>query len=226
MPAWSSYALQDFVPFNAPVYLRLLERVNEGLWPLHPLLLLAGILAGALLQKGQDRLAGLLLAACWAVVAEGFFARYYAQLNWAAGYLRWICWLQGGLLLAALTSRSPAPGRNTSALMRLGLGLVLVLAGLAYPVVELAASQSWRQGEFFGVHPDPTALATLGLCLLHLRGWRLALCTLMPLGWCLLSGATLLVLEEPRAWALFTAAALSLSVPLYQTLSPRTGRAD
>ena len=34
----TSYSLQDFIPFTAEVYLRMLERMNENDWPLHVLM--------------------------------------------------------------------------------------------------------------------------------------------------------------------------------------------
>jgi hypothetical protein len=46
------------------------------------------------------------------------------------------------------------------------LGWVLTVAGvLLYPLAGLLAGHPWTQVELFGITPEPTALATLGLLL-------------------------------------------------------------
>jgi hypothetical protein len=51
----------------------------------------------------------------------------------------------------------------------------------------------------FGITPDPTALATLGL-LAMAEGRRRGALTVVPILWCLLSGATLLAMGSLEAW--------------------------
>ena len=56
--------------------------------------------------------------------------------------------------------------------------------------------RSWTQAEVFGMAPDPTALATLGVLLL--AGGRPAWALFpIPVAWCLISGATLWAMESP-----------------------------
>jgi len=46
------------------------------------------------------------------------------------------------------------------------IGLTLAVCGLLlYPLAGLSAGRPWAQAEVFGVMPEPTALATLGLLL-------------------------------------------------------------
>jgi hypothetical protein len=49
----------------------------------------------------------------------------------------------------------------------------------------------------FGLFPDPTALATLGLVLMAGRGHWLLLP--LPAAWCAIGGATLWMMEAPEA---------------------------
>jgi hypothetical protein len=69
---------------------------------------------------------------------------------------------------------------------------------------------AWAQAEFSGLAADPTAIATLGLLLL-LRGPRgpLRAMWLLPLGWCLLSAATLWTLGSMQGGVLLVAAWLA-----------------
>lgn len=81
MNGWSSYALQDFIPFTADIYFRLLERMNETFWPLHLLTLLLGLAALWLAIKNRPRLACLIVAPLWGFVGVAFFIQRYAELN-------------------------------------------------------------------------------------------------------------------------------------------------
>lgn len=87
MNEWTSYQLQDFIPFTADVYFRLLERMGEAFWPLHLLTLALGAATLVLALKHRTRIACLLSAPLWAFVAVAFFIQRYAALNWAGGYV-------------------------------------------------------------------------------------------------------------------------------------------
>ena len=98
------------------------------------------------------------------------------------------------------------PGRD-----RVGIvGSALLILSLAlYPALAPLAGRPWEQAEIFGIAPDPTAIGTLGLVLLaDGRGTRRLL--VVPIAWCLFSGATLWALGSPEAWILLLAPALAL----------------
>lgn len=58
------------------------------------------------------------------------------------------------------------------------------------------------QAEIFGLAPDPTAIACLGVLSVVAAGrWRMTL-AIIPLLWCALSAATLMTLGDPQAWVL------------------------
>jgi len=224
-----SYALVDFVPFSAEVYFRLLERVGESSWPLHLATLVLGIAAMILMWRGRGRIACVLLAAPWAWVGITFFEQRYAQLNWAGGWFAGAFLLQaaGLLLLAAIgagfDSTAIAPRRTLTAVRHLSVPRVggSILAGfgvLAYPVIGPLSGFALFQAETFGVHPDPTAVATLGILLVGLRGFGLWLAVLIPALWCVVTGLTLHVLDAPWTQIPLAVAVLALVLALWKTL--------
>lgn len=87
MSDWSTYRLQDFIPFSADVYFRLLERMGETFWPLQLLMLVVGAAALFLALANRAQFTCLLLAPLWIFVGVTFFAQRYAELNWAGHYI-------------------------------------------------------------------------------------------------------------------------------------------
>ena len=63
--------------------------------------------------------------------------------------------------------------------------------------------------EVFGIAPDPTVVATLGV-LLVARGRNAWLLLPIPLLWCAISGATLWAMDEPDAFVLPAVALVSM----------------
>jgi hypothetical protein len=89
-------------------------------------------------------------------------------------------------------------------------GLALVLLGLAYPLLAPLLGRPWTQAEVFGLAPDPTVAATLGVLLAAERPhWLLIVA---PLLWCAVSGATLWTMDAPEAPILPAVAIVTLAV--------------
>jgi hypothetical protein len=219
--SWSSYSASDFVPFTAEVYFRLIERVNAADWPLHLLTLAAALALLPLLHRGHGRTAGLILAALWAWVGYAFLLREYASLNWVGRYFAWAFWLQAALLAGAgLSGRLGADERSNPTLVR-RVGQGLYLAGVGYPAIAIATGAGWARAEVVGIHPDPTVMVALGLCLLGLRGGLFWAALIVPLGWCLVSGVTLWVLKAGWALALVGCGLMVPVAGLFRALAGR-----
>jgi hypothetical protein len=213
MPEWWTYSLSDFLLFSPRTYYRLIERHNEALWPAQLLTLALGLLAGGLLRRPsvrQGRVVSGLLAVLWVWVAWAFIWSRYANINWAATYfvglfafeaalLAWVGVIRGGL---GFRPRRDAAGT---------IGMLLFASGLAgYPLLAPLVGRGWAQVEVFGIAPDPTVVATLGL-LLQVEGpprWSLLVA---PVLWCVITGATLLALGSPEAWVVLPAALLGVA---------------
>lgn len=210
MNTWSSYALQDFIPFTADIYFRLLERMSETFWPLHLLTLALGAAGIWLALKNRGQLACLLIAPVWAFTGFAFFIQRYAELNWAGSYIGYFFFAQTSLLiLIALSGMGikNASCKKPSAV----IGIAIAIIGLiGLPFIAPISGGSWYQSEVFGIHADPTAITTLGLSLIMLRGWALWLVAIIPALWLLSSGLTLWVLEAPAAILLFSVLAMGV----------------
>ena len=223
MPEWWSYGLSDFLLFSPRTYYRLLEHHNRAFWPAQ--LLAAGLGLGilGLLRRpttGQGRIISAILALLWIWVSWAFIWKRYATINWAASYvvplfaieallLLWIGVVRGRLIFR--------PWRNGAGILGIAL---FVLAVAFYPVLAPLAGRPWAQAEIFGLAPDPTVIATVGLLLLLEGSIRWALLA-VPILWCLFSGATLLAMGSREALILFATAFLSILAAAWPQLSRR-----
>lgn len=202
MSEWWTYSLSDLLMFSKQTYFRLFELHNLALWPAQLLALAAGIVLLLCLLRGGDRagrLAAVLLALAWLVVAGSYFAGRYATINTAAPYYAIAFALQAVLLLW-LASRRAAPRltQPVGTLAKLALGIAL-LALLAFPLLAPLGGRPWTQAELFGLAPDPTVAFTFGALLLWRANWAL---WIVPLLWCAVTGATLMELRSAQAWVL------------------------
>ena len=201
MDDWWSYTLSDLLLFSPRTYYRMVERHNERVWPAHVLTLALGFGCLLLVRRATipyGRIISAILATAWLWVGWAFVWQRYATINWAMTYvvplfaieallLAWVGTAKGWLIFRA---RREIPSM-------LGVGLFAI--GVAfYPLLAIISGRPWEQGEIFGMAPDPTAAATVGL-LLTADGsvrWRLMV---VPLLWCAISGATLWAMGSPEA---------------------------
>jgi hypothetical protein len=212
-----TYALSDLLLFSRETYHRLFELHNEAVWPAQLFAVGLGIAILALLRRPgvrQGRAIAFILAACWLWVAWTFHALRYATINWAAVYfaaafaaqallLAWVGVVRGRLVFRPGRDRVGQAGR-----------LVFVVALAVQPLVGLLIGRAWPGVEVFGVAPDPTAVATLGLLLATERTpWGLAV---IPILWCAIGGATLWAMESPEAPVMPSAAVLFLTLAAWK----------
>ncbi len=198
MGEWLTYSLADFLLFSPATYWRLFEQLNSAVWPLHFLLIVAAAMPVLAAVKGWGR-AGLLVGAClavfWALVAQLFFATYYAPINWAIEWATPFAWAQAGLLILL------APGLKYGA-ARAPKGIPCILVGLAfaYPAVSVATGRPLAQAEIAGLAADPTALLSIGLLWLAQPGWRRIALSVLPLVWIAFSAITLFAMDAAAGW--------------------------
>lgn len=220
MGAWASYSLGDFLMFSPASYFRLYEIANAELWPGQLLPLAAAFWLWWSMRHPGPRdglLAALLLATAWGFVAGWFLYRQYAQINLAADWFALAFMLQALLLLAVGASRRSRRlvlDRRPVPFWHPGM-LLFVYALLVHPLVGPASGRPWQGVEVFGVAPDPTALASLGLLLTAFRAasWPLLV---VPLAWCAVSGLTYLAMGHAHGVvpAVLAATALAATVVL------------
>lgn len=224
MSEWASYRLQDFIPFTSDIYFRLLERMGEAFWPLQLLTLAVGGAALFLAKKNRARPACLLVAAVWAFVGVAFFMQRYAELNWAGGYVGYAFLVQAAIpFLIGLIGR----GMDESQYCKsppVVAGTVIALFGLiAQPLFAPLSGGSWFQAEVFGIHPDPTAIVTLGVTLIALRGVLMWAAAIIPILWILISILTLLVLDASKTVPLLAVLVVGVTCLMWKSIAPLPG---
>lgn len=226
MSGWIGYSAEDFLLFSPRVYWRLLELHNASLWPLHLVMvvLAAGIVLG-LRQRwpAANRAACTALALIWVWVGWSFLAQRYATINWAADYAAWAFYVQALLIAGVGGIGGRVCIENASTVAR-SVGIALIgYAVLLHPLVAVATGRGIASAEVFGIMPDPTAIATLGIIVMMHRAGAAWLLLPIPALWCLVSAMTLYAMGAPEGWLPLGAAALAVAVSL---ASSRRGRVE
>ena len=200
MSEWWTYSLSNFLLFSPRTYYRLFELYNLAVWPLHILAAVLGLAVLAWWWRGgawQGRLVAATLAACWGWVAWGYLLVRYNTINWAACYFAVGFGIEALLLLSTALLRDHLRLRPLSdPAGAVGFG-VFVLALLGWPLIAPLAGRPWGSAELFGIAPDPTVAATLGVLVAAERAHLELL--IVPLLWCAIGGATLWAMQAPEA---------------------------
>lgn len=227
MSEWWTYHLSDFLLFSSNTYYRLFEIYNAAIWPAQVVAVLLGLAILALLQRrigeARGRLIAAILAACWLWIAIAFHVSRYATINWAAVYFAWAFGLEALLLIWMGAVRDGLRfERPVDAAGRIGF-LIFLFALVLEPLVGPLLGRGWRQVEIFGIAPDPTAVATLGI-LMVAKGRRRWLLIVIPAFWCAITGATLLAMKTPDFWPAPLAAAVTVALAVWQARRAGQGR--
>jgi hypothetical protein len=212
MTEWWTYRLSSFLLFSPHTYYRLLGLYNTAVWPEHVAALVLGLAILALWRRAPHWIAAI-MAGLWCWVAWAWLISRYDSINWAARYFAVGFFVQALLLIATAFLRRPlklspfALRPFVDPFGALGKG-VFLFALVFYPMIGRLAGRPWIQTEAFGIAPDPTIVATLGLLIAAGRPhWGLLV---IPGLWCLLSGATLWTMESPEAFLLPVLAAAAI----------------
>jgi uncharacterized protein DUF6064 len=224
MSEWWTYRLSDLLLFLPETYYRQFELYNAEIWPAQLLALAAGLAIFVLVLGPTRSIGGVvaaLLAAAWLFVAWGYLVGRYAAINWAATYFAWGFVVEALLLFLIGVSA----GRLSFAAIKAPIakaGIALFVFGLlVQPLIGPLLGRGWSGVELFGIAPDPTVLATIGVLLAADRmRWGLLL---IPLLWCAVSGATLWAMAAPDALLMPAAALLAIGLALGKRLQPSRG---
>jgi len=222
MTEWWTYEAGDFLLFSPRVYWRLFEIHNQALWPAQIATLALGVLLaiGRLRPRAWPaRLFLPLLAAVWLWVAWSFFLQRYATINWAATYIAPLFMAEALLLVWFSLFRGGTRFQPTKS----AAGLYLYALAL-HPFIGLISGRPIQGAELFGIAPDPTAIATLGLLSAAQPGRITWLLLAPPLLWCAASAATLLALGAWEGWIPIAAIALTLKAQTWRRRRVATDR--
>jgi uncharacterized protein DUF6064 len=222
MSEWWTYRLSSFLLFSPHTYYRLIELYNTEVWPEHVAALILGLAILALWRRAPHWIAAI-MAGLWCWVAWAWLISRYDTINWAARYFAIGFFVQGLLFIGTGFLRrrlklSPFALRPfVDPLGAAGKGFFL-FALVFYPMIGRIAGRPWIQTEAFGIAPDPTIVATLGLVVAAVQPhWGLLV---IPVLWCLISGATLWTMESPEALLLPLVAVTALMLSAWKARQP------
>jgi len=210
MSEWTTYTLASFLLFSPRTYYRLFELYNLAIWPAQIVALMLGLaVLGLWLRRDawHGRAAAAILATCWLWVAGAYLLGRYDTINWAAKYFAAGFVIEALLLVWAGIVRNRLVLAPPAGIVGWGGFVIFVFALGIQPLAAPFAGRPWSQLEFFGIAPDPTTVATLGvLAAARAPAWLFVL----PAMWCVLSGATLWTMGSPDALVTPAAALLAL----------------
>ena len=228
MSEWWTYRLSDLLLFSPRTYYRLFELYNAAIWPAQLVAIALGfsvLLFGRRPGASRGHWIAAILAGCWLWIAIAFHANRYATINWAAVNFAWGFGFEAALLLWTGVLRGRLVfGPGEGPIGRAAVGIFL-FALVAQPILGPLCGRPWRQVEIFGVTPDPTAVATLGLLLLAAGRVRWELLA-VPAIWCAISCATLLAMKAPDFWVTPLSAALAVSLAVGKARVRRRAAAE
>jgi hypothetical protein len=210
MSEWWTYSLSSFLLFSPRTYYRLFELYNLAVWPLQIVALALGLVILVLIWRAppwSGRAVAAILATCWLFVAWAYLLERLDTINLAARYFAIGFALQAALLLWSGVVRDRMHFDASGIAGKIGVALLLYAIAI-HPLMAPLAGRSWTQAEIFGLAPDPTAIATLGIVLASARPhWHLLV---VPVLWCIISGLTLWTMEQPEAPVVIIAAAVAV----------------
>lgn len=220
----TTYRLQDFLLFDAATYQGLFAQMNAPLGLLPAVTVLSGIVAIAAILTQLPvamRLAAAVLAGAFALAGASFFLGVYATINWAAVYPAWLFFGQAGLLVVVGTLAGRLDPATDGASPRAILATIVVLyALLIHPLTGFVGGGALEGLEWFGLAPDPTALAALGILAFSVSRWRFVL-AVAPVLWLAVSILTLWTLDLDIAAVLLAAGAVLGVAALFMPESAR-----
>lgn len=200
MSEWWTYRLSDFLMYTPRSFERLLEAYNIWLFPAQAVALAAAAGLVWVAWRGHERewqAALMLLGLTWFWIAWAFFHARLATIDIAAPYYAYGFALQGVLLL--WTGWKFRQGRYLIASRSRRFNTIVILVAVfGLPLVAPFLGGSWKAIALFGLTPDATALATLSIVSV-LPGARRWFVAIVPLLWCVISGALLWNFGRPHA---------------------------
>lgn len=203
MDEWWTYSPENLLMFSARTYYRLFELHHRALWPAQLAAVGSGLAIVVLMRRAAarpSRVVAALAAAAWLAVAWSYFWLRFATIHNGGRVMAAAFGAQAALLLWSGVARRRAALLPGGGAVRAVGAAIVVFAIALLPFVGRLLGRPWAQAELFGLTPDATVAATLGLLLLARRaGWHL---WVIPVAWSLFSGATLWAMRSPEWWAL------------------------
>jgi hypothetical protein len=222
MSEWWTYSLSSFLLFSPRTYYRLFELYNADAWPLQLFTIAIGLAICARTvfpaPPWSSRVIATMLSVVWLIVASLYLLERYDTINFAARYFALGFAAQAILLLWSGVIRDHLRADSGTIAAKIGIAMIAYAVAI-HPLIAPLSGRPWTQAEIFGLVPDPTVIATLGVLVAAARpNWHLMV---LPLLWCAISSLTLWTMESPEAPLPALAAAIAVGVAAWKSLSFR-----
>lgn len=210
---WWTYRPEGLLLFSERAYWRLFEMHNAAVWPGQYVATALGAMILFLVFRPKSwsgRVIALVMTAAWLFVAWAYHWHAYATINWTARYAAIAFAVEAALFAWFGVVRDTlefAMQRNPRSVLRITL---ITYAIFVHPLVPLVDGRPLDSAEIFGLAPDPTAIATLGLLGLSGGGGRVLVLLLVPIASCLATWTTLTAIGTWEGWIPFAAVAFAL----------------
>lgn len=210
------------LPFTHQQFIFVFTLYNGAIWPLQPLVHVAGIVMLLWLMRPSracDRASVALLAAMWIWTGVVYQIGFFSRINALALAFGALFALEGVLLLEAALRGRLAFG-STKGWRRTAGWALLVYTLLIYPLLGLVSGRNYFDLPAFGVTPCPVTLTTIGVLLLATPPLPRRL-YVIPAAWTLVGGSAALLLGMPQDWALLLAFAVLAAAAWIDRGAPR-----
>ena len=200
MRDWLTYQLSDFLLFSERVYWRLFVLENAERWPLALFAQLIMVSAVGIYFRRPDfglRVMSTLLGLAIASTSWHFVWQRYAPINWAIHYA--IPLFVSQAVIFGMIALRPLPVGYTSQSAKIIGFALLLIAIVAYPLLAPLYGRSIASAEVFGIAPDPTVVAAIGVTFLIKNRWYRHVLVALSLAWIGQSTITLFVLDQRAA---------------------------
>jgi hypothetical protein len=194
------------LPFTKEQFFDLFSAYNGALWPAVVVLWAASVLAAISLlvdRRSHDRWISGLLAVHWGWAAVAYHVAFFTRINSAAWLFAAMFLLEAAFFFWSGVIKGSLSFASTRTVWT-PFGWLLVVYGLAYPLINSVAHDSILRIPTFGV-PCPTAIFTAGLLLLAPSGPKTL--ALVPILWSAIGGSAAFLLGVGADYALPVAGA-------------------
>jgi hypothetical protein len=203
------------LPFTAEQFFALFAAYNRQLWPVALGLWVYALVGVLILARSRDnasRFVSILLAVQWLWVALAYHVAFFSTINPAA----WI-FAAGFLVQSALFAWFGVASDRLRFSPTGSLAWILIVYGLAYPMIVQAEGHSLPAAPTFGL-PCPTTLLTVGFLLTADRPWPRTL-AVIPVAWALVGGSASVLLGVRADLMLYVAGFALMGYALVPTRS-------
>jgi hypothetical protein len=194
------------LPFTHHQFALIFALYNAAIWPLQPIVHVAGLAMLFLLLRSSrrgDTTTLLFLSAVWIWTGLVYQIGFFSRINPVALAFG-VAFVVEGLLLGHAAWRGTVTFGTASGLGRAMGWSLLTYSLVIYPLLGIAMGDRYLDLPAFGLTPCPVTMTTVGVLLLA-SGPVPRRLYVVPVAWAMLAGSAAGLLRMPQDWALLLA---------------------